>query len=146
MEIQLEHEVHAVGFKVKEGLLPFLGFVLVLVVGRRARVVAASAVDEDVARAEVSQHLLMHRFQRLSVQHVRLVALADEAFRGQLVRQLLHGFLIQVQRRDFRARLRIRPCHLAAQHAARTRHNDHFPGKIHVQRQFHHCFFSPYID
>ena len=47
--VELEDEVDAVGLQVEEGLLAFLGLVLVLVVGGGTGVVAAGSVDQDVA-------------------------------------------------------------------------------------------------
>ena len=52
LEIQLKHEIHAVGGKIKEGLLAFLGLVLVFVIGGGQGAVAARAVDQDVAGAD----------------------------------------------------------------------------------------------
>ena len=137
LEVQLEHEVHAGSVQVKEGLLAFLGFMLIFVVGGGPGIVAARAVHQDVAGSQVLEHLLMHFFQSNRVQHVGFVANAAIALGLQVGRQLLHGFFIQVQRRHLRTCLGIGPGHIAAQHAARAGHHNDLTGKIHVQGESH---------
>ena len=52
---------------------------LILIVRGGTGIVAARAVHQDVAGAEVGKHLLVHLLQGLSLQYVGLVALADIA-------------------------------------------------------------------
>ena len=143
LEVQLEHEVHAAGLQIEEGLAALLGLVLVLVVGGGPGIVAAGAVHQNVAGAQVGQHRLMHGLQRLGVQNIGLVALADEAFGLQLLRQLLHRILVQVQSRHLGAALGKGPGHDAAQHAARTGHNHNLAAIINIQRKICHFLLPP---
>ena len=87
LEVELEDEVNAALIQIEEGLLTFLGFVLILVVGGCARVVYAGTVDQNIAGAEVGENLLMDGFKSLRIKDVRLVALADIALGGQLDRK-----------------------------------------------------------
>ncbi len=134
LEVQLEHKVHAPCVQVKKALLTLLLLVLVLVVRGGPGVVAARPVHQNIAGAQVLEHLLMHRLQGLRLQHVGLVALTDEALGFALVGQLFDRFLIQVQSRHLRARLGERLRHGAAQHAARAGDYHHFAGEINFQR------------
>ena len=132
LEIQLEHEVHAPRVQVEEALLALGPLVLVLVVGGGPGVIAPRAVHQDVAGAQVGQHLLVDGLQRLRLQHVGLVALADKALGLALVRQLLDGFLVQIQRRHLGPRLGKGPGHGAAQHAARAGDHHYLAGKVNI--------------
>ena len=90
---------------------------LVLVVCGGRGVVAAGAVDKDVAGAQVGKDLLMHFFQKSAVQNVGLVGHADEAFRFDLGRELFHRVFVQIQGCHLCAGLGKSLCHGAAQNA-----------------------------
>ena len=96
------------------------------------------AVDEDVAGAQVLQHLPVDGLQGLRLQHVGLVALAGEALGLALIGQLLHRLLVQVQGGHLGPRLGESSGHGAAQHAARAGDDNHLAGKINIQGQIHH--------
>ncbi len=142
LEVQLEHKVHAARVQLEEALLALLLLVLVLIVRGGPGVIAPRAVHQDVAGAQVGQHLLVDGLQRLWLQHVGLVALADKALRFALIGQGLHRLLVQVQGGHLGPRLGKRPGHGAAQHAARAGDYHHLAGKVNIQRQIKHIFSS----
>ena len=143
LEVQLEQEVDAGLIQIEEGLLAFLGLVLVLVVGGSTGVVAAGAVDQDVAGTEVSQDLLMNSLQSLQLQNVGLVALHDEALSGDFLSQLQDSSLVQVQSSDLSASLSISAGHIAAQNAASAGDDDDLTGKIMGQGKIQHSRLPP---
>ena len=107
---------------------------LVFIVRGRPRIISARAVYQDVARPQILQHLSMNCLQCLWLQHVCLIALADEALCLTFLRQLLHRVLIQIQRRHLRSRLRKCFRHCTAEYAACSCHNYNFSRKIDIQR------------
>ena len=74
----------------------------------------------------------MNLCECLRLQHVCLVALADESLSLALIGKRLHSLLIQVERRHLRARLRKGFRHRPAQHAARACDDDHFSAKVYI--------------
>ena len=116
---------------------------LVLVVGGGAGVVAAGAVDQNVAGTQIGQNRLVDGLQRVGVQYVGLVAFAHEALGFQLVGQLLNGLFVQIQRGDLCTGLSERACHSAADDAAGTGDDHDFAGKINVQGKIHHNKIPP---
>ena len=146
LEVELEDKVYAACIQIEESLLAFRSLMLELVIRRRAGIVAACAVDQDVTGTKVRHDLIMHRLQDFRIQHVRLVALTDKSFLPALLCQFLNGLFIQIQRSHFCACLRKSSCHIAAEHAACTGHHDYFTCKINIQREIHHCFFHPFYN
>ena len=104
--------------------------VLVLVVRGGLGVVAARPVHQDIAGAQILQHLLMDHLQRLRFQNIGLVALADPALGFAFVGQLLHRLLIQIQSGHFCAHLGKGFRHIAAQHTARAGDHHYLPTEI----------------
>ena len=111
---------------------------LVLVVGGSTGVVAAGAVDQNVAGAQILQHRLMDLFQSLGLQNVGLVAFHDVALSLHLVGQFLDGVLIQVQSSNLCAGLCKRLGHSAADQTASAGNNDNFASIVNVQGKICH--------
>ena len=116
---------------------------LILVVGGSPGIVAAGAVDQDVAGTQVLQNSLMHFFQHLGLQHVGLVAFHAVAFSLDLVGQLLDSLFVQVQSSDLGAGIGESTGHSAADQTASAGNDDNFAGVIHIQGKISHLKLPP---
>ena len=148
-EVEVEHELHAGSVQVKEAFgvgvdVAFIVQIKAEVVAVRARTPGARAVHQNIAFAKVLFHGVRHFIADGLVQHVALVSPGNAALGGDLIREALRGFLVQVQQGDLRARAGQRFGKRAAQHAARAGDNGNFAGKIGIQYIFVHGNDAPF--
>lgn len=106
----------------------------VFVVGRRAGVVAAGAVDEDVARAEVGEDRFAARFEGSLVEDVRLVAFGNIALLRDRFGGLLRAFEAQIEQRDFRSARGVGFREARADDSAGAGHDDDFVLEVNFKR------------
>ena len=145
-EVEVEHELHAGSVQVKEafGVGVDVAFFKIFLIGGGSRIIAARAGHQNIAFAKVLFHGVRHFIADGLVQHVALVSLGNAALGGDLIREALRGFLVQVQQGDLRARAGQRFGKRAAQHAARAGDNGNFAGKIGIQYIFVHGNDAPF--
>ena len=88
VDVQVKDHVHAVIVQVEEGLDAFLlqiaGFIVFLV-GGGPGIVAAGAVEQDVARAQIPEDFLSDALHIFPNQHVALVGLGGTALGNDLI-------------------------------------------------------------
>ena len=139
-EVQVEHHLHAALVKVEEGhgVGVKVAHLEVFLVGVGAGVVAAGTIYEDVAGAEVCQHVFGH-LQAVGLVHdVAGIAAGYAALGLDRVSQLLELFHVAAQQGDLCTGPRQRFGEDGAQGAAGTGDNGHLAGEVGVQNVLFH--------
>ena len=139
-EVQVEDELHAGFIEVEEALgvrFDVAQLEIHLVRGGPG-VVAAGAVQKDVAGAEVSLDLVGHGVADLLVEDVALVGLGDAALFYDLLGELVRRVVVEVQQRHLGAGPGEDLGEGGAEHAAGARDHGHLAGKIGIENVGHH--------
>ncbi len=144
-EVQVEHEFHAGFVQIEEGFCVGLDVaqLKVFLVGGSTGIVAARAVEQDVAGAKVGQHLIGHSEADVLVQYVAAVRFRHAALGHDFLGEFVGVFIVQIQQGHLRAGPGQDFRKIGAQHAARAGDHGDLAGQIGIQYILLHLIFLP---
>ena len=142
--VQVEHILHAVLVQVEEGdgVVVQIGHFKEFLVGVGLGVVAAGAVDENVAGAQVRLDLLGHGKAVVLAQHVAGVALGAAALGGDFLRHVVQLGQVPAQQGDLGTGPGQRHGENGAQRSAGASDHCHLAGQIGFNHIFHFYILS----